>query len=258
MYKLRHVLVLILAALLLVTGCSYRYYVSELKPLSEAAQGEGKIVADDGSVIFARDRLEIRMRPMTDDELNRQFSAATEQGINPFTFNNARMFRTNETPKRFTVFLLSVKNYEYPKIHLDPSNVHIEAENGRKYYALNFEQLDTYFRTYALGGVGGQSAGGVVSGSRQGNEYQIWQEQRSMVTRASFPDEMIFSGQEVDGFIVFEPLAPDVSNLTVHLREVAVRFDYRDEPTETLDVSSRFGREIGRVYPDGRRELVEK
>ena len=36
-----------------------------------------KVVADDGSVLFTKERLEIRVRPMTDDELNRQFSDVT-------------------------------------------------------------------------------------------------------------------------------------------------------------------------------------
>ena len=68
-----------------------------------------------------------------------------------------------------------------------------------------------------------------------------------------YADEQIFSAQESEGYIVFEPLASDVDQLTVHIDDVVVRFDYKGDPVETTDVEMFFQREIGRVYPDGRR-----
>ena len=68
-------LISLLWALLLFPGCSYRYFAEDLKPVSEAEQGANKTVADDGTVSYRQARLEISLRPMTDAELNRQFSA---------------------------------------------------------------------------------------------------------------------------------------------------------------------------------------
>ena len=45
-------LVLPLLALLMVSGCSHRYYAEDLKSLSEADQGANMTVADDGTVTF--------------------------------------------------------------------------------------------------------------------------------------------------------------------------------------------------------------
>ena len=47
----------LLLALVLVSGCSYRYYAEDIKPMSEVEQGENKTVADDGTVTFTQARL---------------------------------------------------------------------------------------------------------------------------------------------------------------------------------------------------------
>ena len=238
----------LLCTLLLFSGCSHRYYAEDLKPVSEAEQGENKTVADDGTVAYKQARLEISLRPMTDEELNRQFSAYSSEGAdsrNPYTFGNSTYFRTGETPQRFTVFRVFVSNYEYPKVYLDPTQVYITTSNGRKYYALTREQISIYYRRYVQGGTGGNAPG--VSG----NAHSVWKERDGIMRRSMFVNEQVFSAQESEGFLVFEPLAPDVDELTVHIPDVIVRYDYKGDPVEEVDVEMSFKRKIGRVYPDG-------
>lgn len=38
---------------------------------------------------------------------------------------------------------------------------------------------------------------------------------------------------------------------------MVVRFDYKGDPSEYIDVTARFGREIGRQYPDGRKVAMD-
>jgi len=238
----------LLCTLLLFSGCSHRYYAEDLKPVSEAEQGENKTVADDGTVAYKQARLEISLRPMTDEELNRQFSAYSSEGAdsrNPYTFGNSTYFRTGETPQRFTVFRAFVSNYEYPKVYLDPTQVYITTSNGRKYYALTREQISIYYRRYVQGGTGGNAPG--VSG----NAHSVWKERDGIMRRSMYVNEQVFSAQESEGFLVFEPLAPDVDELTVHIPDVIVRYDYKGDPLERVDVEMSFERKIGRVYPDG-------
>ena len=238
----------LLCSLLLFSGCSHRYYAEDLKPVSEAEQGVNKTVADDGTVAYKQARLEISLRPMTDEELNRQFSAYSSEGAdsrNPYTFGNSTYFRTGETPQRFTVFRAFVSNYEYPKVYLDPTQVYITTSNGRKYYALTREQISIYYRRYVQGGTGGNAPG--VSG----NAHSVWKERDGIMRRSMYVDEQVFSAQESEGFLVFEPLAPDVDELTVHIPDVIVRYDYKGDPLERVDVEMSFERKIGRVYPDG-------
>ena len=238
----------LLCTLLLFSGCSHRYYAEDLKPVSEAEQGVNKTVADDGTVAYKQARLEISLRPMTDEELNRQFSAYSSEGAdsrNPYTFGNSTYFRTGETPQRFTVFRAFVSNYEYPKVYLDPTQVYITTSNGRKYYALTREQISIYYRRYVQGGTGGNAPG--VSG----NAHSVWKERDGIMRRSMYVNEQVFSAQESEGFLVFEPLAPDVDELTVHIPDVIVRYDYKGDPLERVDVEMSFERKIGRVYPDG-------
>jgi len=245
----------LLCSLLLFSGCSHRYYAEDLKPVSEAEQGVNKTVADDGTVAYKQARLEISLRPMTDEELNRQFSAYSSEGAdsrNPYTFGNSTYFRTGETPQRFTVFRAFVSNYEYPKVYLDPTQVYITTSNGRKYYALTRDQISIYYRRYVQGGTGGNAPG--VSG----NAHSVWKERDGIMRRTMYVNEQVFSAQESEGFLVFEPLAPDVDELTVHIPDVIVRYDYKGDPLERVDVEMSFERKIGRVYPDGSKVATGK
>jgi len=66
-----------------------------------------------------------------------------------------------------------------------------------------------------------------------------------------FKDEEVFSGQEADGFVIFPALHPDVSEIKVEVHDVVLRFDFRNEPVETTNLSYHFARDIGRIYNDG-------
>jgi hypothetical protein len=148
---------------------------------------------------------------------------------------------------------MNVSNYEYPKVYIDPAQIYLTTANGRKYYSLTFPQLNIYYRRYSRGGLSARADGGVP-----GNLYQEWKERVNLLQRTLFPDEQIFSAQETDGYIVFEPLDPDVSDLTIHIPGVIIRFDFKGDPLEIIDLDMKFEREIGRIYPDGRRELSER
>lgn len=68
-----------LLVVLMAAGCAYRPFVGPLTPVE--AQSEGMEVFDDGRVVYSIDRFEIAARPMTDAELNRQFSDASTGGV---------------------------------------------------------------------------------------------------------------------------------------------------------------------------------
>jgi hypothetical protein len=224
---------------LAVTGCGYYYYAGPLRPLAD--QREAMAVADDGSVTFTRDRLEIRLKPMQDEELNRLFashSAAGMQSTNPYTFGNGTFWEEPRQRARFTVFRLSAKNYSYPKVKIDPTRILLKADNRREYWSLSLQQLDTYYRAYALG--------------YRGNEYARYQERMDLLRRTMLKSDEIFSGQEVEGFVVFPALHPDVRQVRVIVRDVVLRFDFRNEPVEAIALEYGFDRDTGRKYQDGR------
>ena len=228
--------------LLAGSGCGYTYFASPLRPAD--GQAQEMTVADDGSVTYSQGRLEVRLRPLTDEELNRQFASHSRSGpesTNPFTFADTELGEGGEGQPRFTVFHLNVKNYAFPKVRIDPTQIRLAADNGREYWTLDVRQLENYYRVYVL--------------AYRGNEYDRHQERIDLATRNMFRKEEIFSGHEVEGYVVFPVLHPDVSQVEVTIYDAVLRFDYRNEPVETVDIRYRFERDVGRLYPDGTRTL---
>jgi hypothetical protein len=225
----------------LSAGCSYRYYAGPLRPEAEAGQTAGMEISDDGTVTFVKGRLEISVRPMTDEELNRLFSSYSQGGMsstNPYTFGDWKDPELDRIPSRFMVFRLKVKNYLYPKMLVDPKKAVILAQNGREYHPLDLAQLEEYYLKYVTG--------------YAGNQYASYEERMDNLKRSIYYADEVFSGQEAEGFVVFPVLHHDVHRVRFQLRGVVLRYDFRDEPIEQIDVEYVFERDTGRILPDGR------
>ena len=114
---------------------------------------------------------------------------------------------------------------------LDPYSIEISVPNGRRYQAFTRLALDEYFSTYARG--------------YAGNTFLPFRERRDVLLRTMYPeDEMIFSGQEREGFIAFAPLASDVEEFELRIEDLVLRFDYRNQPVEKIDIADPFTREV--------------
>jgi len=218
--------------ILAVSGCG-RYFPGPLQPRPESEQGEHMVVNDDGSVAYVFERLDVALRPMTDDELNRSLARASDDGAlstNPFTYGDWKPPGESFTPQRFTVFLLRVKNYAFPKVKIDPTRIVLTSTSKRTYEPLTFLEISEYYRAHAL--------------AWAGNYYARLRQREDLLRRNMYTDEMIFSGQENEGYLVFPLMPPDVTELTLRVNDVAVRFDYANEPVETVDLTYKFQREV--------------
>ena len=225
-------ILLLLAGL---TGCmsqvGMRRFATPVVPAAQ--QGEEMTLQDDGSIVFTRDRLEISVRVLEDEYLNRQFASYSVQGVrstNPFTYGNWKPWGQKWTPPRFTVLLVKVKNYSYPKVLLEPGNIYITTGNRRTYQILDKGLLDDYFSPYLR--------------SYSGQEYKTYKDIMDRLVRSIYLPDYVFSGQESSGYVVLPVLHNDVEDFTVHVPRVGVRFDYRSAPVEQLDLSYHFKREI--------------
>jgi hypothetical protein len=202
-------------------------------PEPSPAQNDGMVVLDDGSIVFTKDRLEISLQVLRDDFLNRQFASASNSGAestNPYTYGNWKPWGQDWTPQRFTVVLLKVKNYEYPKVFIDPNALVISTANDRVYDVLDQGLLEDYFSPYLR--------------AYAGTQRRAYEAITDQLVRTVYPPDMIFSGQETSGYIVFPTLHNDVGQFSVRVPDVAIRFDYKGEPVETIDLEYKFDREI--------------
>lgn len=230
--RLRFYYVLLIA--LFISACGYRQFATALRPLGEKEQVPEIKMSDDGTVTYIRERLEISLRPMTDEELNRQFPGVSEKGnksTNPYTYGDWRPRGEKWTPTRFTVFRLKVKNYTYPKMLVDPTKMVIVAEKGQEYSALSLRELEQYYYPYAKG--------------YAGVEYSKFEERKDILKRTLYPvGNVVFSGQELEGYVAFPKLDPGVRQIAVKLYDVILRFNVMGEPVEATDLTFRFQREV--------------
>jgi hypothetical protein len=224
-------------ALYLVTlsGCISQVGLRRFATAAEPApqQNEGMTVLDDGTIVYTKDRLEVSMQVLQDDFLNRQFAAASSKGAestNPYTYGNWKPWGQEWTPNRFTVVLLKVKNYEYPKIFIDPNALTITASNKRAYNALDEGLLEDYFSPYLR--------------AYAGIQRRQFENITDQLKRTIYPPDMVFSGQESIGYIIFPVLHKDVDNFIVNVPDMVVRFDYKGDSVETIDLSFKLQREI--------------
>ena len=82
MYAYQKISILAVAALLL--GCGHYLVPGRFQPFEAAQQqtdiqGSSMKILDDGTVTFVQNRLEVSVRPMTDEEINRQFPTRVHQ-----------------------------------------------------------------------------------------------------------------------------------------------------------------------------------
>ena len=228
-------------------GCGYYLIPERFQPLAATDQrspdeGTSMEVLDDGTVTFAKGRLQVSVRPMLDEEINRQFpqmssnvSPSDPVPSNPFTYGDWEDPRTGRPPQRFTIFLLTIKNYEFPKVKLDPLKIVIESTNGRQYFPWGRFDFEEMFRRYAT--------------AFNGQGYQRFTQRKEVIRRAGYPyDEFCFSGQEVQGYVIFPTIHSDVEEITFKIVDLAYRYDYRDEALETVDISYRFKRKLLKVW----------
>jgi hypothetical protein len=172
---------------------------------------------------------------MTDEELNRLFPVESSEGedsTNPYTYGNWKPRGAIKAPKRFTVFRLQVKNYAYPKVLVDPQKMLLIALNGNKYPSLDFGTLKEHYYPFAI--------------AYAGNTYARFDAMVDVLRKTLYKADMVFSGQEQDGYIVFPPLDDDVRQIDVHLTDIVLRFDFQGLPAETVKAVYRFQREIHR------------
>ena len=214
----------------LVGGCG-RYFPQPLRPTPQ--QAEGMTVNDDGSVTYALERLAITLRPMTDAELNRQFPQASTGGaaaVNPYTFGDWAPPGDDWTPSRFLVMKLGVANYQFPKVLIDPFKATIKAANNQIYRALSYAELYEYYRAYWQ------------ANSGQGRiEFRA---RTDILKQTMFTDAFIFSGRDEEGYIVFPRLDDEIQRIQVEIADIAIRFNFDNEPVETIDLSVSFEREV--------------
>lgn len=228
---------------LLLAGCTLLYppryeRVSLLMPHSDL--GSDYTLGEDGTIAYAVEGLRVEVRYMTDLALNALWPQESSQGphsYNAYTYGDYVDPQTGYVRNRFTVFAVSVYNLDLPKVELQPLQSRLTTNRRREEltpYGIATGSAVHSFESYY------RARKGVT-----GNEDYRFDMRMGQVRTSNYGvGEKIYKGENYSGFIVFEPLADEVEEVRLHIRDFILKFNAFDQPLQTFDMDFRFVRQI--------------
>ena len=228
---------------LLLAGCTLLYppryeRVSLLVPRS--GPQPGYTLAEDGTIAYAVEGLRVEVRYMTDRALNARWpreSSAGPHSYNAYTYGDYVDPQAGYVRNRFTVFAVSVYNLDFPKVELQPLQSRLTTNRrGEELtpYGLATGSAARSFESYY------RARKGVT-----GNEDYRFDMRMGQVRTSNYGvGEKIYKGENYSGFIVFDPLADEVEEVRLHIRDFILKFNAFDQPLLTFDMDFCFVRQI--------------
>ena len=215
-------------------------YDLHVMPVLPEGRGDYTIDPDDSSMVFSKEGLLIKIRHLSDPELNERFpplyGRSPRQSLHP----GRNRSRKGLYPPQFTVFEVEVINKTYAKIEFDPAKATM-ASGGETY------------RYYDPGREGAVVLGGnsftkyyKMELGTSGNEREINLERMGIIYKTVFHRHRpIFRDSSQKGMLVFDPLLPENDELLLTFHEFVLSFDASGNPEETIDVEFRFAVDQG-------------
>ena len=228
---------------LLLAGCTLLYppryeRVSLLMPGSDS--GPDYTLGEDETVAYAVEGLRVEVRYMTDRALNALWPQESSQGphsYNAYTYGDYVDPQTGYVRNRFTVFAVSVYNLGFPKVELQPLQSRLTTNRRR-------EELTPYGIATGSAAHSFESYYRARKGVTGNEDYRFDMRMGQVRTSNYGVGEKIYKGENYSGFIVFEPLADEVEEVRLHLRDFVLKFNAFDQPLQTFDLDFRFVRQI--------------
>ena len=246
-------LLFLILTVAVITGCFLFppdiIYNSYLVPnLTDFSKGDinYSIGEDEMSVSYDVEGSRVEVTYITDKELNEElFPDDSEKGrlsTNPYTYGNWIDPQVGYTPNRFSVFRITVYNYTFGKMFVDPRKIVMYSDRGETFHPYSVSiaaevELDKSFETYYKS-LRGQS----------GNDFYRFNQRIGLVRGKAYGiDELVFKGDQYDGLIAFDTLHKDVKNVKLVLNDVVLRFDAYDRPADTMNIEFYFDRKIDKT-----------
>ncbi len=229
---------MVLLSLVLLTGCAGLIppefvHRMHMKPMVPEGRGDYYVDLEDSSLVFSVEGALINVKHLNDQELDLDFPPLWDgKHINPYTSGEVNP-DIGYTPPIFTVFRVTVTNSTYSKIEFDPAQAIVLTDVGERltfYDASRGSASPNNFRKYYRVelGISGQEKN--LALERMGTVYKT----------AYHRARPVFRGDTHSGLIAFDPLSPDVREITLTFNDFVLSFDANDNPQETVDCEFRF------------------
>lgn len=207
--------------------------------LMPVEEGEERFhLSEDGTMSYVLEGLRIDVKHMSDPELNALFPEESTQGlhsINPYTFGDYVDPAVGYARNRFTVFEVTVTNLDFASVELQPLACRVTTNRPGellKAYGVESGSAPSSFESYYRARTG-----------QSGNEDYRFNMRMGLVRTTCFAvGERILKGEQHSGFVVFDPLAAEVQEAKLHIRDFILKFNAFGKPLETVDVTFRFER----------------
>jgi|TARA_B100000686_G_C16652253_1_gene896221 hypothetical protein len=228
-------------AVLVLGACSVTLpQIKYSSTLAASAQAESAdIEQNETGAAYVIEGLRVQVEPLTDERLNTLFPSDSERGrfsTNPYTYGNWVDPLLGYTPVRFTVFRITITNDIYAKVLLDPLKAVLHTNRGEtlnSYGIPSWSPHNSFERYYRA--LRGQS----------GNEFYRFDLRMGNVRSTAYlEDTRVFKGESYGGLIAFDPLAEDVTQVRLVLKDFVLRFDASGQPLEEVDVTMDFDRTL--------------
>lgn len=239
-------ILIFLFAITTLTGCDYVYqYVFlpperieyTLVPDKEAIESMG-----DSSYYTSKDGLaagynakdwKIEVRYMSDYQINNfEFPEESKQGQfsgNPYTYGNWIDPTVGYTPRRFTVFKVTIYNYTGSKMNYDPEITILQTDRGDNLHAYGREQKNAKYGSVEEYYTIRKGSGGV--------DDDIFETRMGIARRTMlYFGKPIYKGDSRDGLIVFDPIVDEVGDLKVTVNDLVLEYDENNDPSRFIDV----------------------
>ncbi len=244
---MKKIIIAFIASLTLI-GCNSIYKYVFLPPerieytLIADKNAMANLSATDTSYYFSEDGLvvgynaknwKIEIRYMTDYQLNTfEFPEESKSGEfsgNPYTFGNWIDPKLGYTPRRFTVFKVSVYNYTNSKINYDPELSLLTTDRGDNLHAYGREQKSAKYASLEEYYKKRKGSSGV--------DEDIFETRMGIVRNTMFhPGKPIYKGDSRDGLIVFDPIVDEIENIKINVNKFVLGYDENNEPSDFCDL----------------------
>jgi len=196
-----------------------------------------KIAIGSQSLVYDAKTWKFEIKYMSDYQLNNfefpEDSKSGEFSGNPYTYGNWVDPETGLTPRRFTVFKVTIYNYTNSKINFDPEQVLLQTDRGDNFKAYAREKknarnlsIEEYYQK--------------LKGT-SGVDDDVFETRMGISRRTMhYYGKPIYKGDSRDGLIVFDPVVESVNKMKITIKNFVLAYDENNDPSEFTDLVFSF------------------
>jgi hypothetical protein len=198
------------------------------------------VTTDGQALVYNARNWKIEMRYMPDYQLNTfEFPEDSKQGElsgNPFTYANWVDPQLGFTPRRFTVFKITLYNYINSKINFDPELSSLQSDRGDNFLAYAREKKNA--RNFSIEEYFTKRKG------KSGVEDDVFETRMGICRRTMFYyGKPIYKGDSREGLLVYDPIQESVEKIKIDVKNFILSYNENNEPNEFKDLVFYFAQQ---------------